>query len=165
MEKAKVCLELNEEESETVSRLTIHPHRVVGVDPSFYEVFALRGIRVDRVEPGLVSCTFKVPPRLTDNNGNLANGAIANLVDEVGGAMVYVEGLPRKVSVDMSISFVSSAKLDDELEITSRVLGQRGGYSGTIVLMKTKRRERSLPKDDIHCLVYNIAKCDDLCGL
>ncbi|KAK0603691.1 hypothetical protein LWI29_007571 [Acer saccharum] len=83
MEKAKDCLELNEEESETVSRLTIHPHRVVGsTRSSFYEVFTLRGIRVDRVEPGLVSCTFKVPPRFTDNNGNLANGAIANLVDE-----------------------------------------------------------------------------------
>lgn len=47
-----------------------------------------------------------------DRNGNLANGAIANLVDEVGGAVVYVEGLPMKVSVDMSISFVSTAKVN-----------------------------------------------------
>lgn len=47
-----------------------------------------------------------------DRNGNLANGAIANLVDEVGGAAVYVEGLPMKVSVDMSISFVSTAKVN-----------------------------------------------------
>ncbi|KAK1588177.1 hypothetical protein Q3G72_020502 [Acer saccharum] len=162
MEKAKDCLELNEEESETVSRLTIHPHRVVGVDPSFYEVFALRGIRVDRVEPGLVSCTFKVPPRLTDNNGNLANGAIANLVDEVGGAMVYVEGLPRKVSVDMSISFVSSAKLDDELEITSRVLGQRGGYSGTIVLMRNKATGETTPHTSVRALVFVVSFTTDL---
>lgn len=28
--------------------------------------------------------------------------------------------------------------LQDELEITGRVLGQRGGYSGTIVLMRNK---------------------------
>lgn len=47
-----------------------------------------------------------------DRNGNLANGAIANLVDEVGGAVVYVEDLPMKVSVDMSISFVSTAKVN-----------------------------------------------------
>ncbi|KAH7549935.1 hypothetical protein ACOSP7_025046 [Xanthoceras sorbifolium] len=137
MDKANERLKVTEEEAEIVSRLTIHPHRV-GVDSSFYEDFALRGIRVDRVEPGLVSCTFKVPPRLTDKNGNLANGAIANLIDEVGGAVVHVEGLPMNVSVDMSISFVSTAKLNDELEITSRVLGQRGGYSGTIVLMRNK---------------------------
>ncbi|KAH9661775.1 4HBT domain-containing protein [Citrus sinensis] len=132
MEKARQCLELNQEESDSVARLAIHSYRVGATEFSFYEDFALRGIRVDRVEPGLVSCTFK------DRNGNLANGAIANLVDEVGGAVVYVEGLPMKVSVDMSISFVSTAKVNDELEITGRVLGQRGGYSGTIVLMRNK---------------------------
>ncbi|GMY10952.1 acyl-coenzyme A thioesterase 13-like [Fagus crenata] len=137
MEKAKEFLELSQEDSDSVSRLTIHPHRV-GHEPSFYEDFALRGIRVDRVEPGFVACTFKVPPRLTDRTGKLASGAIANLVDEVGGAVVQVEGLPMNVSVDMSIAFLSSAKLDDELELTSRVLGQSGGYSGTVVLIRNK---------------------------
>ena len=46
-----------------------------------------------------------------DRNGKLATGAIANLVDEVGGALVHVEGLPMNVSVDMSISFLSTAKV------------------------------------------------------
>ncbi|XP_030964122.1 acyl-coenzyme A thioesterase 13-like [Quercus lobata] len=137
MEKAREFLELSSEESESVSRLIIHPHRV-GHEPSFYDDFALRGIRVDRVEPGLVSCTFKVPRRLTDRTGKLASGAIANLVDEVGAAVVHVEGLPMNVSVDMSISFLSTAKLDDELELTSRVLGRKGGYSGTVVLIRNK---------------------------
>ncbi|WCJ42893.1 Thioesterase superfamily protein [Euphorbia peplus] len=40
------------------------------------------------------------------------------------------------VSVDISISFLSSANLNDELEITSKVLGRKGGYSGTVVLVK-----------------------------
>ncbi|XVE59372.1 hypothetical protein DITRI_Ditri05aG0041400 [Diplodiscus trichospermus] len=137
MEKVKEFLELSKEEAETVSRLTIHPHRT-GSECSFYEYFALRGILVDRVEAGVVSCTFKVPPRLTDKSGNLATGAVANLVDEVGGAVVHVEGLPINVSVDMSISFLGTAKLNDELEITSKVLGQRGGYSGTVVLVRNK---------------------------
>ncbi|KAJ9146760.1 hypothetical protein P3X46_028990 [Hevea brasiliensis] len=137
MEKAKQFLKLSEEELASISQLTFHPHRL-GLDCSFYEDFALRGIRVDRVEPGIVSCTFKVPARLTDRSGKLATGAIANLVDEVGGAVVYVEGLPMNVSVDMSISFLSSAKLNDELEVTSKVLGRKGGYAGTIVLVKNK---------------------------
>ena len=64
MNKAQEFLALTDEESESVSRLTVLPHRV-GIEPSFYEDFALRGIRVDRVEPGFVACTFKVPPRLT----------------------------------------------------------------------------------------------------
>lgn len=137
MEEAKEFLQLNKEEAESVSRLTIHPHRL-GFQCSFYEDFALRGIRVDSVQPGFVSCTFRVPPRLTDKSGNLATGAVANLVDEVGGAIVHVEGLTMNVSVDMSISFLGTAKLNDELQITSKVLGRRGSYSGTIVLVRNK---------------------------
>ncbi|CAN4101021.1 unnamed protein product [Withania somnifera] len=111
MEKARAFLELTQSESDRVSSLVFPPHRV-GPVGSFYEYNALRGIQVDRVEPDQVFCTFKVPSRLTDREGKLASGAIANLVDEVGGAMVYVEGLPRNVSVNMSISFLSSAKVD-----------------------------------------------------
>lgn len=47
-----------------------------------------------------------------DRSGKLATGAIANLVDEVGGAVIHDEGLPMSVSVDMSISYLSTAKLD-----------------------------------------------------
>ncbi|KAE8666719.1 UPF0503 protein [Hibiscus syriacus] len=139
MEKAKGFLELNKEKAERVSRLTIHPHRV-GFEGSFYEDFAVRGILVDRVESGFVSCTFKVPPRLTDKSGNLATGAVANLVDEVGATIVQVEGLSltMNVSVDISISFLGTAKLNDELEIISKVLGRRGCYAGALVLVRNK---------------------------
>ncbi|CAN1282443.1 Acyl-coenzyme A thioesterase 13 [Linum perenne] len=137
MEKAKQFLEPIQGEADMVSQLVIPTHRV-GHECSFYEDFSIRGIRVDRVEPGLVTCSFTVPARLTDRSGKLATGAIANLVDEVGGAVVHIEGLPMNVSVDMSISFLSSAKLHDELEITSKVLGRKGGYAGTVVLVKNK---------------------------
>jgi len=49
---------------------------------------------------------------LQDNTGKIANGAIATLVDEVGGALVHQEGLPMNVSVDMSISFLSTAHVN-----------------------------------------------------
>lgn len=42
----------------------------------------------------------------------MCNGAIANLVDEVGAVLVHVAGLPMSVSVDMSICFLSSAKVN-----------------------------------------------------
>jgi len=48
---------------------------------------------------------------LQDRGGKLANGAIANLVDEVGGAVIHEGGLPMNVSVDMSISFLSTARV------------------------------------------------------
>jgi acyl-coenzyme A thioesterase 13 len=49
---------------------------------------------------------------LQDSTGKLANGAIATLVDEVGGALIHEEGLPMNVSVDMSISFISTAHVN-----------------------------------------------------
>ncbi|PQP94334.1 acyl-coenzyme A thioesterase 13-like [Prunus yedoensis var. nudiflora] len=137
MERAKKFLGLSQDESEAVSRLDV-PERQAGEGKSFYDTFALAGNRVVRVEPGLIVCYFKVPPRLTDRTGKLANGAIANLVDVVGISVDFVEGLPMNVSVDMSISYLSTAKLDDELEIISKRLGQRGGCTGTLVLVRNK---------------------------
>lgn len=49
---------------------------------------------------------------LQDVGGNLSAGAIANLVDEVGWAAIHADGHHMKVSVDMSISFMSTAKVD-----------------------------------------------------
>ncbi|XP_068338587.1 uncharacterized protein [Pyrus communis] len=132
MEDAKKYLEVTEDESEAVSRL------VFPSDRSIYDHFVESGIRVDRVQPGFVVCTFKVPPRLTDRAGNLANGVIATLVDVVGASTVFVPHIPMTVSVDMSISYMAKAKLNDELEITSKRLGQRGRYSGTHVLLRNK---------------------------
>ncbi|CAO2840795.1 unnamed protein product [Amaranthus hypochondriacus] len=136
MGKAKQLLQLRDNESEIVSQLAVNSHEFQ-VGPSFYEDFALRGIRVDRVEPGMIFCSFKVPPRLIDRAGNLATGAIANLIDIVGNALIYGVGRPMNVSVTMSISYMSTAELDDELEVTSRLLGKIGAVSGTsVVIMK-----------------------------
>ncbi|KAF5194878.1 Thioesterase superfamily protein [Thalictrum thalictroides] len=141
MEKAKeLLLELIQEEERQQTQscvLNTNQHSGHG-QQSFYEEFALKGIRVDRIESGCVVCTFVVPRRLTNATGNLCSGAIANIIDEVGGAVVHVDGLPMNVSVDMSISYLSTAKVNDELEIISRVLGKKGGYSGTIVLLRNK---------------------------
>ncbi|KAI0498417.1 acyl-coenzyme A thioesterase 13 isoform X1 [Dendrobium catenatum] len=138
MDKAREALTVGEEDSRVLTKLEVRPHRA-GDDASFYEGFALRGLRVETISPGYLSCSFKVPPRLTDRNGNMSLGAIANLVDEVGGAAMHADGHHMKVSVDISISFLANAKLHDELEITSRVLGHRGSYyTGTYVLLRNK---------------------------
>jgi acyl-coenzyme A thioesterase 13 len=41
-------------------------------------------------------------------------------------------------SLWLEILISVDGKLQDELELTSRVLGQRGGYSGTVVLIRNK---------------------------
>lgn len=40
----------------------------------------------------------------------MSSGAIATLIDEIGDAIIHVEGAPMNVSVDMSICYVSNAK-------------------------------------------------------
>ncbi|KAL3829103.1 hypothetical protein ACJIZ3_017905 [Penstemon smallii] len=102
MEKAREFLEkiATSEESALISRLTFPPHKPHH-ESSFYEFLTVRGVRVDRVQPGSVFCSFKVPPRLTDANGNLATGAIASLVDAIGAAVVHEDGRPMDVSVNI----------------------------------------------------------------
>lgn len=60
-------------------------------------------------------------------------------MDEIGCAVIYDEALPEPVSTDMSISYMSTADVDDELEIVSKLLGQKGRYSGTSVIITNKR--------------------------
>jgi len=105
--------------------------------PSFFEGFALQGIRVDSIHPGRILCSFTVPTRLTAGGNHLAAGAVVALVDEIGSAAAVADGQHLKVSVDMSVSFVdlAAAAPGDTLRISARALGHKGAYSGTHVLV------------------------------
>lgn len=65
MEKAKEALLIDEEHKDRVLGLKVRPNRRPWVDGSFYEAFFLRGIRVDEIQPGSLTCGFKIPARLT----------------------------------------------------------------------------------------------------
>ncbi|KAL6654457.1 hypothetical protein ACP70R_007922 [Stipagrostis hirtigluma subsp. patula] len=103
---------------------------------SFFEAFALRGIRVDSIRRGHILCSYTVPARLLAG-GRLAPGAVVALVDEVGAAAAVADGHHLKVSVDMSVSFVdlAAAAPGERLRIAARALGHKGYYSGTHVLV------------------------------
>ncbi|XP_076901876.1 uncharacterized protein LOC143556449 [Bidens hawaiensis] len=144
--KTREYLEISDEEAERVSSTSA----AGGSSYCFYDDFALRGIRVHQLQPAFISCSFTVPPRhsfpiylhcllaIQDRNGDMAMGAIANFIDEIGGALLYEKDAPMKVSVDMSISYLSTAKVNDELEISAKLLGGKGAYNGTLVLVKNK---------------------------
>ncbi|KAL0389100.1 UNVERIFIED_CONTAM: hypothetical protein Scaly_0267100 [Sesamum calycinum] len=131
MEKAREFLEKGAagDGAARVSGLTFPPHKPHLLS-SFYEYFILRGVRVDRVQPGCISLSFRVPPRLTDGDGNLARGAIASLIDEIGAAVINEGGQPMDVSVDMSISYISAAKMNHEVLISVLTLAP-----STVVLL------------------------------
>ncbi|PWA67244.1 Thioesterase superfamily [Artemisia annua] len=139
MEKStREYLEVAQQDSDRVTRLTIPPPLPEAVH-SFYELFAIKGIRLENFQPGFISYCFIVPPRLTDRNGNLAVGAVATIVDKIGASVLYRKvGRRMHVSVDMSISYLSTAKLNDELEITTKLIGIKGSYKGILVVLKNK---------------------------
>ncbi|KAJ3684032.1 hypothetical protein LUZ61_013196 [Rhynchospora tenuis] len=156
MERAIQAVTVGEEEAKAVDGLPVRAHRP-GQEASFYEGFALRGIHVDQIQPGFLSCSFTVPPRLTDVSGKMAAGAVVNLVDQVGAAVMTSEGHHKKPSVDISVVFLSPANLGDELEIKSKVLGNKGGLTGTHILL-TNKTTGQVVAEGRHCLFGNLMK-------
>ncbi|CAM0874262.1 unnamed protein product [Alopecurus aequalis] len=130
------------------------------LSPSFFEGFALRGIRVLRIHPGFIHCSYTVPPSLTDSTtGCLAAGAVVALVDEIGSAASISDAQNLKVSVDMSVAFpdLSQARPGDNLSITARALGHKGAYSGTHVLL-TNADTGDVVAEGRHSLFGNLKK-------
>lgn len=138
MEKAKALLMSHSYSEDIETKLHVLPHQSDSSSPSFYECFTIQGLHIQTLEPGHLLCTWKVPGRLTDSSGTLQPGAIANIVDDVGAAASLSDGQPKKVSVDMNISYLSIAKVNDEIEINARVLGHKGGFSMTHVELRNK---------------------------
>ncbi|XP_068669195.1 uncharacterized protein [Aristolochia californica] len=151
MEKAKLVLSLRKEEADAVSKLDALPPRQQF--PSLFEGLFLRGIKIDRIQPGAVFYSFKVPPRLTDSRGTLSPGAIADLVDVAGGSAVLSYGLPAEVTVNLSIQYLSSPKIDDELEMTAKLLKNDGSYSNTSIHLRNKTTGEL------------VASCQQLCSV
>ncbi|GMY12673.1 acyl-coenzyme A thioesterase 13-like [Fagus crenata] len=94
-----------------------------GLPLRFFESFTMQGLRVDLIEPGRLICSFKVPQRLLNAGNFLHGGATATLVDLVGSAVIYTVGPPiTGVSVEINVSYLDAAYVDEEIEIEARTL-------------------------------------------
>ncbi|KAK6912046.1 Thioesterase domain [Dillenia turbinata] len=92
-----------------------------------FEFLCLRGIQ-DILFPqeGLIRCNYTVPDHASDENGNWHVGAMATLMDVVGGTAIRSITGNRAVSVDFAVSYLSTAKIHDEVEIEAKVVGHKG---------------------------------------
>ncbi|KAM7255601.1 hypothetical protein ACFE04_008499 [Oxalis oulophora] len=84
-------------------------------------------------------CKLIIPDYLADDDGNWHVGAIATLVDNIG-AMTAINFAAShlQASLDFNISYFSTARIHEEVEIEANVIG---GYTGklTHVLVEVKR--------------------------
>lgn len=104
-----------------------------------FNALPLSGVRVSLAERGRALCSLRVPPHLTDAEGNWHAGAIAAAADDVcAAAIMSVEGI-IKVSVHYDISYFTPAKLHDEVEMDGRVVEHKGRMTAVVVEIRKKK--------------------------
>ncbi|GMI67153.1 hypothetical protein like AT1G04290 [Hibiscus trionum] len=111
-----------------------------GMPSRFFESFIMQGLHVDHVEKGRVLCSMKVPPRLLNAGNFLHGGATASLVDLVGSAVVYTYGASSSgVSVEISITYLDSAYVGEEIEIEAKAL--RVGKTVAVITVEFRKKK------------------------
>ncbi|KAF8388957.1 hypothetical protein HHK36_025641 [Tetracentron sinense] len=99
---------------------------------------SVRGLQIKRVQKGLILCNFVIPKHLSNKDGNWHVGAIATLIDAIGGITIISSVGLFKASVNFDVSYFSTAKIHEEVEIESKVLGQKGRLTSVIVEIRRK---------------------------
>ncbi|KVH97983.1 uncharacterized protein LOC112511537 isoform X1 [Cynara cardunculus var. scolymus] len=99
---------------------------------------ALQGMRIDRVEKGLIRCDFVVPDNLLDGEGNWNVGAISVLIDDMAASAVFSCCAGILATMDFTLSFYSAVKVDEVVEIEANVVGQKGNLVAVVVNIKKK---------------------------
>ncbi|MBA0868868.1 hypothetical protein Goshw_019858 [Gossypium schwendimanii] len=76
---------------------------------------------------------------LFDPDGNWEVGAMSTLIDDVGAAAIYSVTDHVKASLDFNISFHSTARTQEEVEIEGKVIAEKGKLSLVVVEIRRKR--------------------------
>ncbi|XP_008845316.1 acyl-coenzyme A thioesterase 13 [Nannospalax galili] len=85
----------------------------------------LEKVTVVSAAPKKIICEMKVEEQHTNKMGTLHGGLTATLVDCISTmALLCTEGALPGVSVDMNITYMSPAKIGEEILITAHVLKQ-----------------------------------------
>ncbi|KAF6147874.1 hypothetical protein GIB67_014454 [Kingdonia uniflora] len=111
-----------------------------GLPHKFFDPFIMQGIHVDLIEPGRILCSMKVPRRLLNTGNFMHGGATASLVDLIGSAVIFTVGAPKTgVSLEINVSYLDAAFLDEEIEIEAKVL--RVGKAIGVVTVELRKKE------------------------
>ncbi|XP_047161847.1 acyl-coenzyme A thioesterase 13-like [Vigna umbellata] len=115
---------------------------VDGLPPRFLEPLIMNSLKVDLIEPGRILCSMKIPQRLLNAGNTLHGGAAAALVDIVGSAVIPTVGYSGPntgVSVEINVSYLDAAYVDEEIEIEARAL--RVGKVVAVISVEFKKKK------------------------
>ncbi|XWS18983.1 hypothetical protein CRYUN_Cryun32bG0091700 [Craigia yunnanensis] len=102
------------------------------------ETRALEGLCITQARKGFIRSNFIVPSLASDSEGNWHAGAIATLMDVVGAVAVYTVANRVITSVDFSISYYSTAKIKEHVEIDAKVMADKGRLIQVMVEVRRK---------------------------
>ncbi|KAJ8773446.1 hypothetical protein K2173_004276 [Erythroxylum novogranatense] len=102
------------------------------------EALSTQGLQVVESQKGFIRCNFIVSDNISDADGNWYVGAMATLIDDVGAAAVYSLAGEVRVSVDFNISIFSAAKLQEEVEIEAKVVGEKETITSVLIEVRKK---------------------------
>ncbi|KAJ0051847.1 hypothetical protein Pint_01123 [Pistacia integerrima] len=102
------------------------------------ENIILEDLKIVKAHEGFIRCSYFVPVKLADKDGNWEVGSIASIIDNVGAVAIYSFSGHIKASVDFTISFFSTTKVQEEVEIEAKVAGERGQLTSVVVEVRKK---------------------------
>ncbi|TYH53456.1 hypothetical protein ES332_D09G101500v1 [Gossypium tomentosum] len=103
-----------------------------------FDTRVLQGLRVIHAEKGFMRFDFVVPKSVSDIDGNRNVGALASLVDLLGAVTIFSFANRVVTSVDFSVSYYSTAKIQEHVEIESKVSANKGNLVYVVVEVKRK---------------------------
>ncbi|GAV64452.1 4HBT domain-containing protein [Cephalotus follicularis] len=104
-----------------------------GITSHELEALTLHGLLIVEAHKGFIRCKFIVPDCVSDENGNWHVGAMATLIDDVGAAAIYSSVGHVKATLEFNVSYFSTAKIQEEVEIEANVVGDKGRLASVLV--------------------------------
>ncbi|PPD95636.1 uncharacterized protein [Gossypium hirsutum] len=102
------------------------------------EARVLQGLRVTHAEKGFMRFDFVVPNTVSDVDGNWHVGALASLLDLIGIVTIYSFANRVISTVDFNASYYSTAKIQEHVEIESKVTANRGKLLHVVIEVRRK---------------------------
>ncbi|KAE8736475.1 acyl-CoA synthetase family member 3 [Hibiscus syriacus] len=103
-----------------------------------YDTRVLEGLRVVHAQKRFIRFDLIVPNVVSDVDGNWHVGALASLLDILGAVTIFSFANRVISTVDFNVSYYSTAKIQEHVEIESKVTANKGRLIHVVVEAKRK---------------------------
>ncbi|XP_065873073.1 uncharacterized protein [Euphorbia lathyris] len=96
---------------------------IEGMPIGAFELFTVKGLVVDLIEPGHLICSMKVPPRLLNSGySSLHGGAMSVLIGSVANAAIHTEEIEIEARVARAGTAIGVISVDVRKKKTGKII-------------------------------------------